>query len=144
MAPAPQPHPACYDHGFNNVSTYGNLLRLIREERIPPNEWEISFDELALKVSRRCAGSPLYTGGRRRGIHLFFNGPHSLFVETPSAAAASSWSATSFGHVLQGENDVRISLLETRALQHMKTTATYNIWYGEGRDIYDEKRPHGA
>ena len=24
-----------HDHGFNNVSTYGNLLRLMKEEKIP-------------------------------------------------------------------------------------------------------------
>ena len=28
-------HTGVHDHGFNNVSTYGNLLRLMTEERIP-------------------------------------------------------------------------------------------------------------
>ena len=28
-------HVGVHDHGFNNVSTYGNLLRLMREGRIP-------------------------------------------------------------------------------------------------------------
>ena len=40
-----------HDHGFNNVSTYGNLHRLMREGRIPANEGERIFYELALKVS---------------------------------------------------------------------------------------------
>ena len=40
------------------------------------------------------------------------------------------------GHVLQGEGDIRISLLE-RALEHIKATANYSVFYGEGRDIYD-------
>jgi hypothetical protein len=39
-------------------------------------------------------------------------------------------------HVMQGENDVRISLLG-RALQHIESTAQYSIFYGEGRDSYD-------
>ncbi|MGN7722758.1 glycosyl hydrolase [Chitinophaga sp. 22620] len=130
-------HTGVHDHGFNNVSTYGNLLRLIREERIPPNEWEISFYELALKVSgavQAARFTPVAGGG---GYIYSFNGPHSLFVDTIRSCRILMVSHQ-LGHVLQGENDVRISLLE-RALQHMKTTATYNIWYGEGRDIYDEK-----
>jgi hypothetical protein len=35
-----------------------------------------------------------------------------------------------------GENDRRISLLD-RAAQHVRTTAKYAVWYGEGRDAYD-------
>jgi len=44
-------HFGVHDHGFNNVSTYGNLLRLLNEERLPANEWERNFYELALKCS---------------------------------------------------------------------------------------------
>lgn len=40
------------------------------------------------------------------------------------------------GHVLQGEGDIKISLLE-RALQHIQATAAYSVFYGEGRDNYD-------
>jgi hypothetical protein len=40
------------------------------------------------------------------------------------------------GHVLQGEGDARINLLE-RALEHIKATAAYSVYYGSGRDIYD-------
>jgi hypothetical protein len=38
--------------------------------------------------------------------------------------------------VFQAENDIKINLLE-RALQHMKATADYSVYYGEGRDSYD-------
>ena len=130
-------HTGVHDHGFNNVSTYGNLLRLIREDRIPANEWEINFYELALKVSGAVQATrftPVAGGG---GYIYSFNGPHSLFVDTMRSCRILMISHQ-LGHVLQGENDVRISLLE-RALQHMKTTANYNIWYGEGRDAYDER-----
>ncbi|RPD41946.1 glycoside hydrolase family 88 protein [Chitinophaga barathri] len=130
-------HTGVHDHGFNNVSTYGNLLRLMREERIPFNEWEANFYELALKVSGAVQASrftPIRNGG---GFIYSFNGPHSLFVDTIRSCRILMLSHQ-LGHVLQAENDVRISLLE-RALQHMKTTATYNIWYGEGRDNYDER-----
>src|SRR5438270_7837902 len=44
-------HIGVHDHGFNNVSTYGNLWRLMREGKIPFNEHENNFYELALKVS---------------------------------------------------------------------------------------------
>jgi unsaturated chondroitin disaccharide hydrolase len=44
-------HIGVHDHGFNNVSTYGNLLRLMKEEKTPYNEWEKNFYELALKIS---------------------------------------------------------------------------------------------
>src|SRR6476659_6728353 len=44
-------HVGVHDHGFNNVSTYGNLWRLAREGRIDASKWEVHFYELALKVS---------------------------------------------------------------------------------------------
>src|ERR1044072_8176868 len=44
-------HTGVHDHGFNNLSTYGNLRRLMRERRIRHDEWELSFYELALKAS---------------------------------------------------------------------------------------------
>src|SRR6185295_14595200 len=36
-------HFGVHDHGFNNVSTYGNLWRLMREGKIPHNEREKDF-----------------------------------------------------------------------------------------------------
>src|SRR6266481_8023481 len=44
-------HVGVHDHGFNNVSTYGNLWRLDRERRIEARDWERRFYELALKAS---------------------------------------------------------------------------------------------
>ena len=37
--------------GISDVSTYGNLLRLMHEGRIEFNMWEKAFYELALKLS---------------------------------------------------------------------------------------------
>lgn len=127
-------HVGVHDHGFNNVSTYGNLLRLMREGKIEFNEWEKNFYELALKISGAVQANrwtPVKTGGF---IHSF-NGPHSLFVDTIRSCRAVVLSH-SLGHVFQGEGDVVISLLD-RALQHMKATADYSVFYGEGRDTYD-------
>jgi len=127
-------HMGVHDHGFNNVSTYGNLLRLMNEGKIPFNEWENNFYELAIKISGAVQASrwtPIKSGGF---IHSF-NGAHSLFVDTIRSCRVLILSHM-LGHVLQGEGDIKINLLE-RALEHLKATARYSIFYGEGRDIYD-------
>jgi len=127
-------HTGVHDHGFNNVSTYGNLLRLMVEGKIPFNEWEKNFYELALKISGAVQASrwtPIKDGGF---IHSF-NGAHSLFVDTIRSCRALTISHM-LGHVFNGEGDANINLLE-RAILHMKATAKYSVFYGEGRDIYD-------
>lgn len=137
-------HIGVHDHGFNNVSTYGNLLRLMREGKIPFNEHEANFYELALKISgavqasrwtviRSKADGPVPTN--RAGFIHSFNGPHSLFVDTIRSCRALVLSH-SLGHVFQAENDARINLLD-RAIQHIRATAEYSVFYGEGRDSYD-------
>ena len=127
-------HIGVHDHGFNNVSTYGNLLRLMKEGKIPSNEWEKNFYELALKISGAIQASR-WTHLPKGGFIHSFNGAHSLFVDTIRSCRALIVSHA-LGHNLQAENDVRISLLD-RALQHMKATADYSVYYGEGRDKYD-------
>jgi unsaturated chondroitin disaccharide hydrolase len=132
-------HIGVHDHGFNNVSTYGNLLRLMREGRTTQNNWEANFYELALKISGAVQASRWTSikGGRDAGAGFIssFNGQHSLFVDTIRSCRALVLSHA-LGHVFQGEGDVKINLLE-RALQHMKATANYSVFYGEGRDSYD-------
>jgi len=128
-------HAGVHDHGFNNVSTYGNVLRLMNEGKIPFDEWKKHFCELALKISGAVQASrwtPIKNGGF---IHSF-NGAHSLFVDTIRSCRALILSHR-LGHVLQAEGDIRINLLE-RALLHIKATAEFSVYYGEGRDIYDE------
>ncbi len=123
-----------HDHGFNNISTYGNLLRLMNEGKIAHNEWEKNFYELALKISGAVQASrwtPIKTGGFINS----FNGAHSLFVDTIRSCRALTVSHL-LGHFFQSEGDVKINLLE-RALQHIKATASYSVFYGEGRDSYD-------
>lgn len=127
-------HTGVHDHGFNNISTYGNLLRLMREDKIPFNEWEKSFYELALKISGAVQASRWTTIPSGGFIHSF-NGPHSLFVDTIRSCRSLVISHC-LGHVLQAEGDVRINLL-TRTMQHVQATADYSIYYGEGRDSYD-------
>ena len=128
-------HIGVHDHGFNNVSTYGNLRRMILEGRIPPDDWELHFYELALKVSAAVQASRWSKIKDGKGYIPSFNGPHSLFADTIRSLRALAL-GHSLGHVLMGENDQPIALLE-RLLHHSETTATYNVYYGEGRDAFD-------
>jgi rhamnogalacturonyl hydrolase YesR len=128
-------HTGVHDHGFNNVSTYGNLLRLMTEGRIEENEWERRFYEVALKCSGAVQAARWSRTAEGGGYIYSFNGPHSLFVDTIRSARALVVSHR-LGHVLMAENDRRISLLD-RAIEHGRATAKYAVYYGEGRDAYD-------
>ena len=123
-----------HDHGFNNVSSYGNLLRLAVEgRRVEPDE-RVEQYRLALRVSgavQAARWTSLPDGGY---IHSF-HGPHSLFVDTIRSLRSLAL-AHCLGQVLIGEGDKRISLLD-RLVQHALTTAKYCVFYGEGRDHYD-------
>lgn len=128
-------HVGVHDHGFNNVSTYGNLLRLWHENRLGEQfAWERHFLELALKLSGAVQAARWATV-KDGGFIYSFNGPHSLFVDTIRSLRSLSVGHR-LGHVLMGENDRRISLL-TRLIEHAQATARYSIYYGEGRDAYD-------
>lgn len=127
-------HIGVHDHGFNNVSTYGNLLRLMNEGIIAENTFERNFYELALKCSG-AVQAMRWTETLDGGFVHSFNGPHSLFVDTIRSMRALA-AAHRLGHVLMGENDRRISLLE-RLIEHAASTARYSVYYGEGRDFYD-------
>jgi hypothetical protein len=128
-------HIGVHDHGFNNISTYGNLWRLMREGRIPFNEREQDFYELALKVSGAVQAARWTTIADGKGYIYSFNGPHSLFVDTVRSLRSLAV-AHQLGQVLMGERDQRISLLQ-RLLDHAETTARFSIYYGKGRDAYD-------
>jgi unsaturated chondroitin disaccharide hydrolase len=126
-------HIGVHDHGFNNVSTYGALWRLMNEGRIDDRLRE--FAELALKVSGAVQAARWRTTADGTGYMYSFNGPQSLFVDTIRSCRALAL-AHSLGHVLMGEHDERISLL-ARLVEHAANTARYNVFYGEGRDSYD-------
>jgi hypothetical protein len=128
-------HTGVHDHGFNNLSTYGNLRRLMREGRLPANEWEMAFYEIALKASgavQAARWSNTHGGG---GYIYSFNGPHSLFIDTMRTIRVLGV-AHQLGQALIAENDQRVCLLD-RLVAHGLTTAEFNVYYGEGRDGYD-------
>jgi unsaturated chondroitin disaccharide hydrolase len=123
-----------HDHGFNNVSTYGNLWRLDRERRIEASDWERRFYELALKASGAVQARRWTTLPSGGFIHSF-NGAHSLFVDTIRSLRALAL-ADRLGQPLMEEQGSRVSLLE-RLVQHARTTVQYNVYFARGRDRFD-------
>ena len=128
-------HIGVHDHGFNNVSTYGNLWRLMNEGRIPENTWERHFYEVALKCSGAVQANRWTETADGNGYIYSFNGPHSLFADTIRSLRSLAV-AHQLGHRLMAEQDQAISMLE-RMIQHMRVTAEYTVYYGESRDAYD-------
>ncbi|MBM3878188.1 MAG: glycosyl hydrolase [Verrucomicrobia bacterium] len=128
-------HVGVHDHGFNNISTYGNLWRLMRAGRLRFNDRELDGYELALKVSGAVQAARWTTLADGTGFIHSFNGPHSLFVDTVRSLRVLGL-GHQLGHVLMGEQDLRISLL-ARLVEHGLNTARYNLYYGERRDAYD-------
>jgi len=128
-------HFGVHDHGFNNVSTYGNLLRLMREGRIADDDWERAFYEMALKASAAVQARRWTTIAEDGGYIYSFNGPHSLFADTIRSLRALAVGHR-LGHMLKDEHDESISLLD-RLVQHARATAQFTVYYGDGRDGYD-------
>jgi unsaturated chondroitin disaccharide hydrolase len=128
-------HTGVHDHGFNNVSTYGALLRLAAQGRIPAGAWERSSYELALRCSAAVQAARWTELPGGEGFIHSFNGPHSLFSDTIRSLRVLGLGHL-LGHVLMGENDRVIPLL-ARLVGHARCTARYNVYYGEGRDGYD-------
>ncbi len=139
-------HVGVHDHGFNNLSTYGNLRRLMREGRIAHNDWELKFYEMALKASgavqaARWSGvpvakpSPASANSPSLGYIYSFNGPHSLFVDTMRTIRILGV-AWQLGHKLMHENDRAADLLK-RSVLHGLCTNQYIVFHGDSPHTYD-------
>ena len=128
-------HVGVHDHGFNNLSTYGNVLRLADEGRIPLSDDARAFYALAIKISGAVQAARWSRIADGTGYIHSFNGPHSLFSDTIRSCRILM-RAHQLGHVLMGEGDKKISLCQ-RALEHMQNTHRFNVYYGTGRDHYD-------
>ncbi|CAN5676197.1 glycoside hydrolase family 88 protein [soil metagenome] len=139
-------HIGVHDHGFNNLSTYGNLRRLMREGRVKHDEWEQNYYELAIKVSGAVQASrwsgvavqspnPLIAGSNSLGYIYSFNGPQSLFVDTmrTTRILGVAWQ---LGHALMHENDRRADLLK-RSVLHGLCTNQYILYHGQSDATYD-------
>jgi len=134
-------HQGVHDHGFNTLSTYGQLYRMMLEGRIALDPWEQRFYELALKVSGAVQAARWTALADGLGFIHSFNGPQSLFIDTMRTLRVCGVSHV-LGHALLGEQDKKINLLQ-RLVAHATTTATYNIFYGVGQDRYDDPTLRG-
>jgi len=128
-------HMGVHDHGFNIISTFGNLRRIILNKKLQQQESLLPVCELALKVSGAVQATRWTTIENNLGYIYSFNGPHSLFIDT-IRTLRSLGMAHLLGHVLKCEHDSEVSLLE-RLIKHLITTAKYSVFYGDNRDIYD-------
>lgn len=128
-------HVGVHDHGFNNVSTFGNLYHLAKAGAFRAGEGEVRYYELALKVSGAIQAARWTDLPDGLGYIHSFNGPHSLFADTIRSLRVLAL-AHQLGHVLMAENDHQVSLLG-RLLTHAETTARFNVYFGKGRDLYD-------
>ncbi len=129
-------HVGVHDHGFNCVSTYGNLLRLMAEGRLPAKADEKAFLEMALASSGAVQAARWTDLGKGKGYIYSFNGPHSLFVDTMRSLRSLAV-AHLLGRALKGEHDQSISLLD-RLAAHAAVTAETAVFFGKKRDAYDE------
>ena len=128
-------HVGVHDHGFNNLSTYGNLRRLMLEGRFPHDQRELEFYELAIKLSGAVQAARWTETAYGTGFIYSFNGPHSLFSDTMRSLRILAL-AHQLGHALMGEGDKRINLLG-RLVEHATTNARFNVYYGADRDTWD-------
>jgi unsaturated chondroitin disaccharide hydrolase len=142
-------HIGVHDHGFNNLSTYGNLRRLMIEGRTPLHAWEMAFYDMALKASGAVQaarwqgthpaadprGKKLTADAPALGYIYSFNGPHSLFVDTmrTTRILGVAWQ---LGHKLMHENDKAADLLK-RLVLHGLTTNQYITFHGDSDHSYD-------
>ena len=120
-------HTGVHDHGFNNISTYGNLWRMACEGTLPLELTNREAWELALKVSGAVQAARWTATAEGGGYIYSFNGPHSLFIDTLRSLRSLAL-AHQLGHVLMSECDRRVSLLD-RLVMHLEATVRYNVFF---------------
>ncbi len=124
-----------HDHAFNNLSTFGNLLRLAQEGKYEAEDFEKEYYRLALRVSGAVQAARWTSLRDGRGYIYSFQGPHSLFIDTMRSLRSLAV-AHRLGQTLLGEGGRSISLLE-RLMHHASVSTEYAVFYGEGRDAFD-------
>ncbi len=128
-------HTGVHDHGFQNLSTYGNLWRLMHEGRLEEDLWQRTTYEYALAASGAVQAARWAPTRCGLGYIYSFNGPHSLFIDTLRTLRILGV-AHQLGHCLRGENDSEVNLLG-RSIQHGLATARYIIFHGDSSHTYD-------
>jgi hypothetical protein len=139
-------HTGVHDHGFNNLSTYGNLLRLTHEGRLPgkgqaeQKHYEDVIAASGAVQAARWQGTPPVDSKHTAqapalGYIYSFNGPHSLFIDTMRTVRILGV-AWQLGHPLMHEGDRSANLLK-RSVLHGLTTSHHIVFHGESEHTYD-------
>ncbi len=128
-------HTGVHDHGFQNLSTYGHLLRLMNEGRLDEDPWQRTTYQYALAASGAVQAARWVPTQCGLGYIYSFNGPHSLFIDTMRTIRILGV-AHQLGHTLRGENDLEVNLLG-RSIAHGLATARYLVFRGDSQHLYD-------
>ena len=134
-------HMGVHDHGFNNVSTYGNLWRLAREGRIDARRLGTALLRAGAEGERRRAGAALDAAARRR-LHPFLQ-RRALAVRRHDPLAARAGARPRARAAADGRTGRRRQPARS-AGHHARATAHYNVYFGRGRDALRRARAHRA
>ena len=136
-------HIGVHDHGFNNVSTYGNLWRLAREGRIDAERVGSALLRAGAEGQRRGAGAALDADCRDGGFIYSFNGAHSLFVDTIRSLRALALGAPA-RPAPDGGAGRAASACSSACVDHARATAQYNVYFGARPRRLRRPRAHRA
>ena len=103
-------HFGVHDHGFNNLSTYGNLLRCANTALCEASDEEIAYYKLAIMASG-AVQAKRWTTAKDGGFIHSFNGPHSLFIDTMRTCRILLV-AHKLGHRMLVEHDREVDLMD--------------------------------
>ena len=132
-----------HDHGFNNVSTYGNLLRLMREGQIAINEPRAGFLRAGPEGLRRGAGGALDPLATARGTSIPSTA-RTRCLWTPSARAGHSRWPINWG-TCSWESKTRGFRCLERLVQHARPPRVHTASItGRRRDAYDVRGRDGS
>ena len=128
-------HTGVHDHGFNNVSTYGNLLRLMNEGRIPDDRWERRFYELALRCPARCRPGAGRTSPRAAAIFIRSTA-RIRCLSIRFARCAPWWWATGWATCCWARTTAAFRCWTAR-IDHARLPRSTPSITGKGRDAFD-------
>ena len=131
-------HTGVHDHGFNNISTYGNLLAAdARRENSASTSDEKDFYELALKVSGAVQAARWTTIADGTGYHLLVSTAPTRCLWIRCARCRVAGSGPSARPCAAGANRTQAFPCCSGCSSTRKPRLAISIYYGEGRDAYD-------
>ena len=128
-------HTGVHDHGFNNISTYGHLRRLMLAGRIEANEWELQFLRAGIEGERRGAGRAVDQRFPMAATYIPSTAAIRCSLIRCALCASAPWRI--FSATLWLASRTSGSICSAGCWRMQRLPRPYNIYYGEGRDHYD-------